>query len=91
MSDSLVLDQHRVATSKKLGNILRVLQGSDWVDLSWCGELSVCSNRTQDQKSTDRVSNKQDRDVQNIVCEDWEFFDRTNGPLESRRPIIQPY
>jgi len=91
MSDSLVLNQHCIATSKKLSDILGVLQGSDWVDLSWCGGLSLHLNRTKDQKSTDRISDQQDTVAQNLVCEDWQFFDRTNGPLESCRPIIRPY
>jgi len=44
----------------------------------------------QNQKSTDRISDKQDTVAQNLGCEDWKFFDRSNWPLESRRPIIQP-
>ena len=41
MSHSLILKQHCVATSEKLGDILRVLQWSDGVDLSWCSGLAV--------------------------------------------------
>jgi hypothetical protein len=38
MSDCLVLDQHRIAVSEQLGDILRVFQWSDQVNLSmvWC-------------------------------------------------------
>ena len=41
MSHSLILKQHCVATSEKLGDILRVLQWSDGVDLSWCSGSAV--------------------------------------------------
>jgi len=33
MSHSLMLNQHRVLTSEKLGDTLRVFQRSEWVDL----------------------------------------------------------
>lgn len=57
MPDSLELDQHCIATSKKLGDILCILQGCDWVDLSsGCGGSSLCLNRIKSRLTVFPIS-----------------------------------
>jgi len=82
MSNSLMLNQHRIAASKKLGDILRTLQWGDGVNLSWCVVTGFGQN-SRGQKVTDRVSNDQDAVAQFLSLEDRQVFDGTNGPLGS--------
>jgi len=81
MSHSLMLNQHRILVSKKLGDILCVLQRSDGVDLSIEQLISYCRARNSDERGIDRVSNNQDTITQSLALESRQGFDGTNRPF----------